>query len=159
MIWGVLLRAQKLTFQTFAELRNDRRSTCCSADGLRKSSLTFWSAVEGWCDKPIWDRGWHLQTVHSLSSYLVTFLYLTHYNLLRKITCEEEWTLINPQSMDNRPCFRGQHGSVAEQSAVCRPIGKSLMNHITYMLLSFWLQTWTYILTELKYSILSGIQK
>lgn len=67
---------------------------------FKKSSSTFWSAVEGWCDKPICDGGRHLQTVHSYSSYFGHF-FLTHDSLLRKITCEEEWTLRNPsQSID-----------------------------------------------------------
>lgn len=106
--------------------------TCCSADGLRKSSLTFWSAVEGWCDKPIWDRGY----IQSVPRQIIWSLFfpLTHYILLRKITCEEEWTPIN-LSRQTIDLVLGENWSVVEQSAVCRPIGKSLMNHIMYMLL------------------------
>lgn len=44
--------ARELTFRTFAELRNDKRSTCCFADGLREAvwhSDQQWKAgVENW---------------------------------------------------------------------------------------------------------------
>lgn len=63
-IWSVPLgAARQLTFHTFAELGNDKRSTCCFADGLRESSFTFWSAVQGWCGKLSRDWGGPIQTV------------------------------------------------------------------------------------------------
>lgn len=60
MIWSVLLGAQEPPFQTFAELRNDRRSTCRPAEGLlEKKQFDILISSEGRCTKlsPDWGGG------------------------------------------------------------------------------------------------------
>lgn len=89
------------TFQTFAEFSNDKRSTCRSADGLlEKKQFDILISSEGWCGKMTRDWGGRGQSSpfqHPLPPTIV---------LLRKITCEKEWTLIKPQPGDKRLCLR-----------------------------------------------------
>lgn len=122
-IWSVLLAAaRELTFQTFAKLRNDKRSTCCFADGLREAvwhSDQQWKAgVENWPETEV-DPYRQSKSSDLIPPTLVLF---------RKITCEQEWTLNTPQPTDKRLYFRGKRSSVEQQSAVCRPIDKSIQS-------------------------------
>lgn len=111
-------------------------------------------SVEGWCEKPIRDRGCHLLAVPFLVElfghfffFLVCPFFASSTCSLRKITCEEEWTLGNLRGQTVDLASGDETVACRTKCSVNRPIDKLLVNLIMYMLLSFWLQTWTYILT------------